>query len=123
VSVPVVPEPAEGWERDAACRSLDPSWFYVDDSDGDEPCGEPDRRFYGDLRWREACYGCPARADCLAHALLHRENFGVWGGLPPPARRHIALFLLEGTVTWVQITGKWGPSQTELSQGRVTLRA
>ncbi|WP_307795375.1 WhiB family transcriptional regulator [Actinacidiphila acididurans] len=27
------------------------------------------------------CDACPVRATCLSHALTHREDYGVWGGL------------------------------------------
>lgn len=115
----MIPPPPEGWQADAACLNLDPSWFYPDEPD--DPTADPDRLFYGDLPWKDACYGCPARADCLAHALLHRENFGVWGGLPPAARRHVAAFLVDGVVTWELVTAKWLPAP--LSDRRDTLAA
>jgi WhiB family redox-sensing transcriptional regulator len=115
----VIPEPFDGWAADAACVGLDPAWFYVDDAD--DPAADPQRLHYGDLPWRDACYGCPVRADCLAHALLRGENFGVWGGLPPAARRHVAAFLVDGSVSWVQIASKWQPDP--LSPGRDTLAA
>lgn len=115
----MIPDPGDAWTADAACAGLDPSWFYVDDPD--DPGHDPRRLHYGDLPWRDACYGCPVRADCLAHALLHGENFGVWGGLPPAARRHVLAFLADGTVSWVQIAAKW--QAAPLSDGRDTLAA
>lgn len=115
----LVPDPTPGWEADAACIGLDPSWFYVDEAD--DPAHDPARLHYGDLPYRDACYGCPVRADCLAHALLFGENFGVWGGLPPAARRHVAAFLEDGAATWVQLTARWGPGP--LSDRRDTLAA
>lgn len=115
----MIPEPPEGWQGDSACLGMDPASFYVDEPDS--PGFRPERLHYGNLEWRDACYGCPVRAECLAHALLHGENFGVWGGLPPAARRHVHEFLAEGLVTWVQIAAKWQPAP--LSQGRDTLAA
>lgn len=32
------------------------------------------------------CGYCPARADCLAWAIGHGEEHGVWGGLRPAER-------------------------------------
>jgi hypothetical protein len=104
----VIPEPREDWQLDAECRGTDPAWFYAEVLRGRPPSDEGARsRHYGELRWRELCPPCPVRAECLAHALLHRERWGVWGGLTPAARRNVETFLAEGTVTWVQLTGRW----------------
>lgn len=116
-----VPEPAEDWQAGAECRGTDPNWFYADALPRGRPPTDPEvrERYYGELRWRELCPGCPVRTDCLAHALLHRERWGVWGGLTPAARKNIEAFLLDGSVTWVQLTGRWSNNGT----GRDTLSA
>ncbi len=36
------------------------------------------------------CSFCPVREDCLDHALVTRERFGVWGGLSEKERRKIS---------------------------------
>ena len=33
------------------------------------------------------CYGCPVRTECLADALDHQTEFGVWGGMTERERR------------------------------------
>lgn len=33
------------------------------------------------------CPPCPVRAECLGHALEHREEYGVWGGVTERGRR------------------------------------
>ncbi|WP_338704180.1 WhiB family transcriptional regulator (plasmid) [Streptomyces sp. Q6] len=33
------------------------------------------------------CLDCPGRLDCLAHALDHREAYGVWGAMTEWERR------------------------------------
>ncbi|MUH52157.1 MAG: WhiB family transcriptional regulator, partial [Actinobacteria bacterium] len=33
------------------------------------------------------CPICPVVAECLAHALDHRETRGAWGGMTPVERR------------------------------------
>lgn len=38
---------------------------------------------------REVCMRCPARDDCLEHALAVREPDGMWGGVDPPGRERI----------------------------------
>lgn len=96
----VVPEPPEGWELQARCLGSDPSAFYADEG-ADDPA---ERTFYGELAWRYICPRCPVRADCLAASLLGGEEFGVWGGLPPPARRSLLRFLLDGLIGWESVT-------------------
>ena len=61
------------WRRNAACRD-----------------GDPDRLFVRGAAQREAklvCFGCPVRTECLAEALDHRIEFGVWGGMTERERR------------------------------------
>ncbi|SHK67555.1 WhiB family transcriptional regulator, redox-sensing transcriptional regulator [Pseudonocardia thermophila] len=36
---------------------------------------------------RQFCRPCPVRTECLAHALDHRVEFGVWGGMTERERR------------------------------------
>jgi len=35
------------------------------------------------------CSDCPVRSECLEHALVHNERFGVWGGLSGRERERI----------------------------------
>ena len=61
------------WRCRAACRD-----------------GDPDRLFVRGAAQREAklvCFGCPVRTECLAEALDHRIEFGVWGGMTERERR------------------------------------
>lgn len=32
-------------------------------------------------RAKRICEGCPVKAECLDHAITHRETAGIWGGL------------------------------------------
>lgn len=36
---------------------------------------------------REACAGCPVRAECLEKALRLNETEGIWGGTTPDERK------------------------------------
>ncbi|MFG2869532.1 WhiB family transcriptional regulator [Streptomyces sp. NPDC048338] len=38
-------------------------------------------------RAKNVCNGCAVRIDCLAEALDHRIEFGVWGGMTERERR------------------------------------
>ena len=61
------------WRCRAACRD-----------------GDPDRLFVRGAAQREAklvCFGCPVRTECLAEALDHGIEFGVWGGMTERERR------------------------------------
>ncbi|HXV92089.1 MAG TPA: WhiB family transcriptional regulator [Pseudonocardia sp.] len=53
-------------------------------------------------RQREArvfCRPCPVRTECLAHALDHRVEFGVWGGMTERERRAL-LRLRPAVESW-----------------------
>jgi len=41
----------------------------------------------GQRRTRQLCTGCPVLNDCLAEALDHQIEFGVWGGMTEKDRR------------------------------------
>ncbi|MGH3939584.1 MAG: WhiB family transcriptional regulator [Pseudonocardiaceae bacterium] len=63
----------EDWQSRAACRTL-----------------HPDRLFVQGAAQHEAkvvCHPCPVRVQCLAEALDHRIEFGVWGGMTERERR------------------------------------
>jgi WhiB family redox-sensing transcriptional regulator len=63
------PEPDLSWMDDAACKGMDADLFF------------PER---GDIHTTNAakavCRSCPARTQCLNHALDNHEGIGVWGG-------------------------------------------
>ena len=62
--------------KDASCRGLNPSMFYLD-------VGDP-----GITTAIEVCRECPVRMDCLMYAIDSNETeFGIWGGVSPRLRR------------------------------------
>lgn len=65
----------EGWQRLAKCANDDPDAMFVT----------------GDAQTlaKETCFSCPVRLDCLADAMDHREEFGVWGGMTESERRRL----------------------------------
>jgi len=70
---------ASDWQRDAACATADPDLFLAESG--------------GELREaRKFCAACPARAACLAAAMLEEAfapadgRAGVRGGLTPQQR-------------------------------------
>jgi len=64
------------WERQAACRGLDPTIFY--------PVSEEDAR-----EAKAVCGACAVQQTCLEYALGERERDGVWGGATERERRRI----------------------------------
>jgi len=88
-----VPCPEPWWTDWAACRGESIQSFY----------SEPGIS-YADLRWRDLCFECPVRVDCLAEALRSGEQWGVWGGFTPNARRRLARLLEQGAVSWQQVS-------------------
>lgn len=65
------------WTRDAVCATVDVDlWFSTEDL----------------ASIREAkrlCGTCPAKNDCLKHAIEQREEWGVWGGLSAKERARL----------------------------------
>lgn len=63
------------WAAEARCLGMDPElWFPERGEDSREA--------------KAVCRTCPARPDCLEHALAH-EHHGVWGGKTEAERRRI----------------------------------
>ncbi|WP_332758404.1 WhiB family transcriptional regulator [Streptomyces sp. MT206] len=73
----------EAWRARGSCRTGDPEELFVQGS--------------AQSRAKAICTGCPVRTECLAYALDHREEHGVWGGMTERERR--ALLRRRPTVT------------------------
>jgi WhiB family transcriptional regulator, redox-sensing transcriptional regulator len=63
------------WRAAARCRT--------DDAEGLFVLGARQREA------RRLCGTCAVRTECLAHALDHRIEFGVWGGMTERERRSL----------------------------------
>jgi len=61
------------WASRAACQSSDPDALFVQGA--------------AQNRAKSVCLGCPVRSECLADALDHQVEFGVWGGMTERERR------------------------------------
>ena len=82
-SVPVHPPTPAGtsddmyaWEDRAQCRSGDGEIFFTPG-------------VAHEFRAKAVCRSCPVRFDCLAYALKHRVEHGIWGGLTERERRRV----------------------------------
>ncbi|MEW2136472.1 WhiB family transcriptional regulator [Streptomyces sp. NPDC005409] len=73
----------QDWGQQAACRTGDPEELFVEGA--------------AQTRAKALCSGCVVRTECLAHALDHRVEYGVWGGMTERERR--ALLKRRPTVT------------------------
>lgn len=95
----MIPRPDSSWREAAECRGHSITSFFV----------ESKKERYSGLGWEPLCGRCPVRADCLAHALVEDERWGVWGGLTPRARRQVGDLLQRGAVTWPQVAASLNP--------------
>lgn len=59
---------SKDWDKDAACRGMDPEDFYSEFATTPVPSAI-----------QRICDTCPVQGECLAHALKNRES-GIWGG-------------------------------------------
>lgn len=65
------------WMQRAQCNGQDPRDFYPSAPHGTvtKTTDDLEREVAG-----ERCRGCPVRGECLAYALEHLIDWGVWGG-------------------------------------------
>ncbi len=63
------------WAERGACRDADPDTLFVPGA--------------AQHRAKRICRDCSVRLDCLAEALDHRMEFGIWGGLTERERRSL----------------------------------
>ncbi|WP_422070955.1 WhiB family transcriptional regulator [Streptomyces lasalocidi] len=61
------------WGQRAVCRTADPDELFVEGA--------------AQNRAKALCTGCPVRTECLAYALDHRIEHGIWGGMTERERR------------------------------------
>lgn len=61
------------WTPHAACRTSAPDALFVQGA--------------AQQQAKQICQRCPVIAECLADALDHRTEFGVWGGMTERERR------------------------------------
>lgn len=78
-----VRRPAGAWRREANCSGVDPELFYPQRGGSKVLQAEQIRQA------KAVCAGCTVRAQCLADALEHQENHGIWGGLSERERRRL----------------------------------
>ena len=74
----------QGWATEGACRTSDPDELFVQGA--------------AQNRAKAVCQGCFVRTECLADALDHRVEFGVWGGMTERERR--ALLRRRPQASW-----------------------
>jgi WhiB family transcriptional regulator, redox-sensing transcriptional regulator len=93
----------DDWRQAARCRNRKPDELFV--------TGARQREA------REVCRPCPVQTECLAHALDHRIEFGVWGGLTERERRAL-LRRRPDVVSWSDLLLA---ARREYDRGRAAL--
>ena len=74
----------EDWTPRAACRTASPDQLFVRGAEQNKA--------------KQLCSGCPVRTECLAEALDHQIEWGVWGGMTERERR--ALLRRRPNASW-----------------------
>ena len=62
------------WQDRARCAEVDPDLHFPDKGGSSAPA-------------KRVCFACEVRGECLAYALEHGEQHGIWGGLSYDQRR------------------------------------
>jgi WhiB family transcriptional regulator, redox-sensing transcriptional regulator len=76
VSTPLPLVVPGAWQDQAACADADAEVFFsLDEEDQREALA--------------LCDACPVRSECLEHALVNREQYGIWGGVREQDRRRM----------------------------------
>lgn len=63
---------------------------------GEPPCSQTDPEVWFPQKGgsttlaKKVCNECPLKKPCLQFALLNNEPYGIWGGVAPRERRHMA---------------------------------
>lgn len=70
------------WQQRSQCRSVSSDLFFPDSTDPTDPRTESAKAL---------CRSCRVSTECLRHALINREQFGIWGGLTEAERRYARL--------------------------------
>ncbi|GAA1858197.1 hypothetical protein GCM10009836_42980 [Pseudonocardia ailaonensis] len=70
-------EPDPDWRAVASCREIPADLYFPDEGDSAKSV-------------KAICNSCEVRLDCLAHALVQREAYGIWGGLTGRERNRLA---------------------------------
>lgn len=65
----------DDWSEQAACSSGDPDELFAEGAE--------------QKRAKAVCTNCLIRVECLAYALDHRIEHGVWGGMTERERRAV----------------------------------
>lgn len=71
------------WRTEAICDSSDSHFLLAEDliEEGLEESIARRLQAQAEDEAKGVCQVCPIRTDCLEHALLNREEYGIWGGM------------------------------------------
>jgi len=71
------------WQEQANCREVESDLFFLD------PLVRGKKKRQIEKEAKKVCKGCPVINECLSHAILIPEFFGVWGGMTADERNRI----------------------------------
>jgi WhiB family redox-sensing transcriptional regulator len=95
------------WMALAECAGVDPELFFPErGSDGAEA--------------KKVCATCPVAEQCLEHALVTGEKFGVWGGASERERRKMRRHRKLAVASAVIVHGTNSGYHAHLRQGLPT---
>jgi WhiB family redox-sensing transcriptional regulator len=96
------------WAARGACRTADPDALFVQGA--------------AQNRAKSICMACPVRTECLADALDHRIEFGVWGGMTERERRSL-LRRRPNVQSWRRLLETARAEQARIASGVPTVAA
>jgi hypothetical protein len=83
------------WQSQARCLGVGSQYFF-----GKEDLDSKNMMNISDVR-RAArlCDVCPVFRECITHAILNREEYGIWAGSTGKVRKQIRAMISRGEVT------------------------
>lgn len=94
--------PVPGWHEWALCGGMSFATFFGAASDE-----RPTMKRSEITAARAVCAGCPVKRECLTSAMVHREQFGVWGGTSGRQRARMRATIRQDGVSYSDVIEEW----------------
>lgn len=102
------------WHKKAKCVGEDDKTFFGHGDFDSRPALTPTEL----RKAQDICFFCPVFSDCLTHAILNREKYGVWAGTSRRTRTKAWNLIDSGKMTISEIVIQFCEARDELIRRR-----
>lgn len=97
------------WQQESKCKGVGSDYFF-----GREDLNQKNYMNIGQVRRAaKLCDTCPVFRDCISHALLNKEEYGIWAGSTGKVRKNIRAMISRGEVTIPEVIEDYCNGKTE----------